>query len=433
MAWVSLPRARLLVAWGIMLLSQLSGVQAQCAGVTKQSNQKMASGYTSSVLITGLRTPRGIAMDTEGALLVAEQQGGAVRRLTLKDQGSTVCVDTNTVLIPSGNRFADDLKTNHGVAVSADGKTIFVSNLQKVTAFDYDPVAGKVGTGKTVISNMQNNGPHPTRALMTSKFSLDTLLVAIGSAANVDTATTATTAGRSMIKQFSIKSIMANPTTYTAGGEVLGWGLRNIVGMGEHPTTGGVWSVENSMDDIKLNSKDVHNENPAEKANYHGALNDTTNKLKGANYGYPSCVPAWDTGLLGVSTLSVGSLFSPDGVPKASDCASRQPGRIHFPSHTAPLDIKWTPDGRTAYVSFHGSWDRRPPDGYRVMKVQFGADGQPVEPLSSKTAAVTIMENPNTSSCPSGCFRPVGLAVDSKKRLFVSSDNTGEIYVIYGA
>jgi len=103
MAWVSLPRAQLLAAWGIMILSQLSGVVAQCAGVTKQSNQKMASGYTSSVLITGLRTPRGIAMDTEGALLVAEQQGGAVRRLTLKDQGSTVCVDTNTVLIPSGN------------------------------------------------------------------------------------------------------------------------------------------------------------------------------------------------------------------------------------------------------------------------------------------------------------------------------------------
>lgn len=67
------------------------------------------------------------------------------------------------------------------------------------------------------------------------------------------------------------------------------------------------------------------------------------------------------------------------------------------------------------------------------MKVAFGPDGQPVQPLSSKSAAVTIMENPNTSSCPSGCFRPVGLAFDKKKRLFVSSDSTGEIHVIYGA
>ncbi|KAK3341988.1 soluble quino protein glucose/sorbosone dehydrogenase [Lasiosphaeria hispida] len=427
MARLHVLTARLLAAWGVLVLfsMQLSLVSAQCPGVTKQSNQKMASGYTSSVLATGLKTPRGIVMDTEGALLVSEQQGGAVRRLTLKEVGSNVCVDSNTI--------TNGEQTNHGVTVAADGKTIFVSNLQKVTAYPYDPVAGTVGTGKTVISNMQNNGPHPTRALLASKFSPDTLLVTIGSNANVDTATTAQSAGRCMIKKFSIKEITANPATYSAGGEVLGWGLRNLVGMGEHPTDGGIWSVENSMDDIRLNSKDVHNENPAEKANYHGRLNDTDNKLKGANYGYPSCVPAWDTGLLGVSTLSVGSLFAPDGVPKATDCASRQPGRIHFPSHTAPLDIKWTPDGLTAYVSFHGSWDRRPPDGYRVMKVAFGPDGQPVAPLTSKTAAVTIMENPNTGSCPSGCFRPVGLAFDSKKRLFVSSDSTGEIYVIYGA
>jgi glucose/arabinose dehydrogenase len=268
---------------------------------------------------------------------------------------------------------------------------------------------------------------------MTSKFSPDTLLVAIGSAANIDTATTAQSAGRSMIKQFSIKQIMATPTTYTGGGEVLGWGLRNIVGMGEHPISGAVYSVENSMDDIKLNGKDVHNENPAEKANYHGMLNDTSNKLKGANYGYPSCVAAWDSNVLGVSSLTPGTLFSPDGVPKASDCASRQQARIHFPSHTAPLDIKWTPDGLTAYISFHGSWDRTPADGFRVMKVAFGADGQPTQPMNSKTAAVTIMENTNTGSCPSGCFRPVGLDFDKKKRLYVSSDSTGQIIVINGA
>jgi len=85
-------------------------------------------------------------------------------------------------------------------------------------------------------------------------------------------------------------------------------------------------------------------------------LNDTSNKFKGANFGYPSCIAAWDTQLLGVSSLQVGSLFSPDGVPKASDCASRTPARTVFPSHTAPLDIKFTPDGLTAYITFHGSW-----------------------------------------------------------------------------
>ena len=183
------------------------------------------------------------------------------------------------------------------------------------------------------------------------------------------------------------------------------------------------------MDDIRLGGKDVHNENPAEKLNYHGSLNDTANKLKGVNFGYPSCIPAWDTQLLG-NGLEVGQLFMPDGVPKATDCASRQPGRVHFPSHTAPLDIKFTANATAAYVSFHGSWNRRPADGYRVMRVDF-RNGQPVAAPTSKTAAIPVMENTNVGSCPSSCFRPVGLEIDKKGRVFVSSDTTGEVYVIY--
>ena len=110
------------------------------------------------------------------------------------------------------------------------------------------------------------------------------------------------------------------------------------------------------MDDVKLGGKDVHNENPAEKLNYHGVITDANNKLKGANFGYPSCVPAWDTQLLGISNINVGDLFAPDNVPKASDCASRQTGTVHFPSHTAPLDVKFNANGTAAYIAFHGSW-----------------------------------------------------------------------------
>ncbi len=39
----------------------------------------------------GSQDPCGIAFDSAGNLLVAEQQGGGVKRLTLKDQGDTVC------------------------------------------------------------------------------------------------------------------------------------------------------------------------------------------------------------------------------------------------------------------------------------------------------------------------------------------------------
>ncbi len=40
------------------------------------------------------------------------------------------------------------------------------------------------------------------------------------------------------------------------------------------------------------------------------------------------------------------------------------------------------------------------------------------------------MTNPDMSKCPDKCFRPVGLAWDSAGRLWMSSDTTGEIYVL---
>ena len=113
------------------------------------------------------------------------------------------------------------------------------------------------------------------------------------------------------------------------------------------------------MDDIKLNGKDIHTDNPAERLSYHGVLNATTNRYKGLNFGYPSCVPAWDPQNVGISGLLVGGLFKPDGVPSvtADECANnRMTGRLHFHAHTAPLDIKFTKNGTSAYIAFHGSW-----------------------------------------------------------------------------
>jgi glucose/arabinose dehydrogenase len=76
--------------------------------------------------------------------------------------------------------------------------------------------------------------------------------------------------------------------------------------------------------------------------------------------------------------------------------------------------------------------NRNPADGYRVTRVDF-KDGQPVHAVTSKTAQIPVMENSNIGGCPNSCFRPVGLDFDQKGRLFVSSDTSGEIYVIYGA
>jgi hypothetical protein len=58
------------------------------------------------------------------------------------------------------------------------------------------------------------------------------------------------------------------------------------------------------------------------------------------------------------------------------------------------------------------------------------SNGMPTAATNSTSAVIPIMRNQDNSKCPDDCFRPVGLAWDGKGRLFMTSDSTGEIYVI---
>jgi len=89
---------------------------------------------------------------------------------------------------------------------------------------------------------MQFSTAHPTRAILVSKFDPDKILVAVGSNGNIDTTTTSQTSGRSMIKVFSISETTKQSVQYNTGGKIVGWGLRNIVGIGEDPAYGGIVS-----------------------------------------------------------------------------------------------------------------------------------------------------------------------------------------------
>lgn len=86
-------------------------------------------------------------------------------------------------------------------------------------------------------------------------------------------------------------------------------------------------------------------------------------------------------------------------------------------------------------MTFHGSWDRTRPAGYTVSTIGFdGAAGEPLAPAdSAHPVAADILSNADLSRCPGACFRPVGLAWGGQGRLFVSSDATGEVYVLQRA
>ena len=133
-------------------------------------------------------------------------------------------------------------------------------------------------------------------------------------------------------------------------------GLRNSVGVGEHPVTGGIYSVENSGDEIHRDGVDVHTDNPGEEMNFHGTFLNNQFKGQGGNYGYPNCFTAWDaTALPNNQNIRTGTPFS-----NSSNldylCKGTIAPRLTFQAHSAPLDVKFNNTGKEGWVTFHGSW-----------------------------------------------------------------------------
>jgi glucose/arabinose dehydrogenase len=278
---------------------------------------------------------------------------------------------------------------------------------------------------------------HTTRTLLLSQKAPGMLVVTRGSTSNIDFDAASLGSGHSQVKAFNLNN-RTGVYDFDADGLRLGWGLRNDVGVAEHPGSGGIYTVENSADQLTRMGVDIHEDNPAEEMNFLGYLNGTAYAPQGGNFGYPWCFSAWGvSGLPDNGNLTVGSQYAIDASAASNNqnrtdayCAQQLPARLVFQAHMAPLDIKFNNSGTEAWVSFHGSWDRTQPVGYKVSVVEFKQNGEPVDALQSKTAARDVFANQDNSKCPDDCFRPAGIAVDSQGRIYVSSDASGEVYLI---
>ncbi|CAN8098108.1 unnamed protein product [Discula destructiva] len=388
----------------------------------------VGSGWTAQLFANGLTKPRGIVFDTNGALLVV-QQGMGIWRVTFADYGGTCLV------VNEAKAVVQDNDLNHAIQLSADGRTLYASTSNDVFTWPYNAADGTVGDSQTLITNMSNTG-HVSRTLLLSQKEPSTLVVSRGSSENMDLVAQQLTSGHSQIRAFDIGNLPAGrPYDYASEGRLLGWGLRNSVGVAEHPSTGGIFSVENSADQVERSGTDIHVDNPGEEMNWHGFLNGSTED-QGGNYGYPDCFAVWSTDIPERGNMTTGSQFALDpgsSTLNDSTCAQdRMAPRLTFQAHTAPLDMLFNTGGTAAYITFHGSWDRPSAVGYKLSTIPF-ADGQPVAAPDSTNATADILSNADLSKCPDECFRPVGLAWDSQGRLFMSSDATGEIYVLQQA
>ncbi|KAH8808606.1 hypothetical protein F5884DRAFT_377928 [Xylogone sp. PMI_703] len=406
-------------------VSAAAAADSKCPTLSSSYPAPVASqGWQYQLVAANLTKPRGIVFDNNGGLLVV-QQGAGIVHLQLADGGSTcVGLAKKTFLVNSTN-------LNHGIAISNDGNTLYASSQEAVFSWSYNAKDVTVSAENRTVINGMSNADLMTRTLLMSQSEPGQLLVSRGGGDNVDPLAAVQSSGHSQIKAFNVGNLTSTsaPYNFDTTGRLLGWGLRNAVGVAEEPTTGGIYSLENSVDQVEHDGVDIHQDNPGEEMNFHGFLNGSTAN-QGGNYGFPNCFAVWGTD--GLGGLTVGEQFAQNQTSSLNDttCNSDYVApRLTFPAHMSPLDMKFLSNGTEAFVTFHGSWDRNSPIGYQVSSVAF-SNGSPVAAASSTNVSTPVFSNADNTKCPGQCFRPVGLAFDAQDRLFVSSDTTGEVYML---
>ncbi|XXG95184.1 hypothetical protein Hte_001444 [Hypoxylon texense] len=432
MRWTALAAA----AAALLFTRGGLAIPPSCPGVPDPLYKfELIEGWTAAKVADGLHSPRGLVFDTAGRLLIVEV-GKGISQHELDING---CITSSRSLVSIST-------LNHGIYFSIDGNALFASSDSIVYRWSYDPKSGDVDDTSitAMVTGMAYNG-HVTRTLIIPPKHPDLLVVAHGSNGNLDYAAADPAMARAIVKVFNLSTVPSMGYDYAKDGWNAGYGLRNEVGLAFDGNSY-LWGVENSADQLNRTvngvSTDIHNDNPAEELNFLGDVTIPNNQW----YGYPTCFTIWEpspaiTSTDPVGELGVGQQFvqAPNATFNDGSCtgASMAP-RLTFQAHTAPLDAKFDSLYMNLYVTLHGSWDRDPPVGYKLVAVPFTRDGKtgaytPVAPPDSKEGYIDIFSPPDEGKCSSTtCTRPVGLAFGAAGRLYMSSDTSGEVFMLSG-
>ncbi len=369
------------------------------AGVAPQP----APGTRVAAFASGLDHPRWLYVLPNGDVLVAEtnapprpQDGkgikGWVMGLLMKRAGAAVPSANRITLLrdADGDGFAE-LKTtlleglNSPFGMALVGDSLFVANADEVLRFPYTPGDTRISAPGVRVTALPG-GPinhHWTKNLLASGDGRQ-LYASVGSNSNVAENGMAAEDGRAAIWAIDIA---------TGSHRVYASGLRNPVGMALEPASGMLWTVVNERDEI---GSDL-------VPDYLTAVHD------GAFYGWPY---SW----YGSHVDERVSPPAPERVAKA-----RVPDYALGP-HTASLGLAAAAGNRLPpiyasgmFVGQHGSWNRQPASGYKVIFVPFdGARPSGALPLDVLTGFLG----------PEGEARgrPVGVALDRRGALLVADD-----------
>jgi glucose/arabinose dehydrogenase len=371
-----------------------------------------ASGLAVAAFAKDLNHPRWLYVLPNGDVLVAEtnapvrpkdargikgwffkrfqkKAGGAVpsaNRITLlRDTDRDGVAETRSILL-------DSLNSPFGIALV--DSTLYVANSDAVVRFPYTTGATRITTsGKTVAALPA--GPinhHWTKNIIASADG-SKLYAAVGSNSNVAENGIGAEKERAAIWEIDVA---------TGGHRVFASGLRNPVGMAWNPASGALWVAVNERDEL---GGDL-------VPDYITSVRD------GAFYGWPYSY--------------YGQHVDKRVKPRRPDlvAATVAPDYALGP-HTASLGIAFADSTSPApfregiFVGQHGSWNRKPPSGYKVIFVPFAGavpSGAPVDVLTGFLNAKGEAQG-----------RPVGVALDRRGGLLVADDVGNTIWRVTGA
>lgn len=285
--------------------------------------------------------------------LIEKSNGGgasADRITLLRDKDGNGSVDETHVLLDKSN----GLKSPIGMALVGD--RLFIGNSDAVLAFPYKPGDTKIaGKGEKIVDlphNLPNN--HWTRnviALPDGK----TLLVTVGSNSNIAEGGMDAEKNRANILEVDIASKKSR---------IYAYGLRNPTGLAMEPINKVVWTTVNERDMLGSDGP----------SDYMATVDF------GSFYGWPWYY--WGKNKDRRVEQNRLDLFQ----------YTKRPNYALGP-HVAALGISFaqTPAlgenfARGAFVGLHGSWNRSPVSGYKVVFVPFNdrgfPEGKPVDVLT---------------------------------------------------
>jgi len=361
----------------------------------------VAPGLTVTAFAQNLDHPRWLYTLPNGDVLVAEsdappkpEDGGGIKgwimQLVMKAAGSgTVSANRITLLrdadgdgrAETRSVLRDGLNSPFGMALV--GERLYVANTDAVVSFAYRTGQTRLEGPATKLVDLPA-GPinhHWTKNIIASADG-KRLYVTVGSNSNVAENGMAVETSRAAIWEVDIDS---------GAHRLFATGLRNPNGMGWAPDTGVLWTVVNERDEL---GSDL-------VPDYLTSVQD------GGFYGWP-----WSY---------FGQHVDSRVKPPAPDMVARAiPPDYALGNHVAPLGMVFSSGQRLGagyasgvFIGEHGSWNRVPRSGYKVVFVPF-AQGRPIAlPIDVVTGFVRGDE---------AYGRPVGVALDGRGALLVADD-----------